>query len=150
MNLTQAPRARMASSDEERISTIARQMSHWVDQVLGKGFHGEASVWTPAVNFYEGEKYYCIVVELAGVDPEKIGLQVDNGVLTLCGQRAAPALPDDPRAVRLLMMEIDHGEFSRSLKLPCDADDEAVNATYRGGYLWIRLPKKARACETRK
>ena len=149
MNLMQVPRVRMASADEERISTIARQMSRWVDQVLGKGFHGEASVWTPAVNFYEGEKYYCIVVELAGVDPDKIDLRVENGVLTISGQRATPALPEDRRALRLLMMEIDHGDFSRSLKLPGDADDDAVSATYRCGYLWIRLPKKNQASETR-
>jgi HSP20 family protein len=142
MNLMEAPRARMASADEERISTIARQMSRWVDQVLGKGFHGEAGVWTPAVNFYEGEKYYCLVVELAGVDPDKIDLRVENGVLTVCGERTTPGLPEDHRAVRLLMMEIDHGNFSRSVKLPSDADDNAVSATYRGGYLWIRLPKK--------
>ena len=139
----------MASSDEERISTMARQMSRWVDQVLGKGFHGEAGVWTPAVNFYEGEKYYGIVVELAGVDPEKIDLRVESGMLTICGQRATPALPEDRRAVRLLMMEIDHGNFSRSLKLPPDADEDSVSASYRCGYLWIRLHKKNKASETR-
>ncbi len=142
MNLMEAPHVGMASSDEERISTMARQMSRWVDQVLGKGFHAEAGVWTPAINFYEGEKYYCVVVELAGVDPEKIDLKVDNGVLTICGERATPGLPEDHRAVRLLMMEIDHGNFSRAVKLPHDANEEAVTATYRGGYLWIRLPKK--------
>ena len=132
-----------ASADEERISTIAKQMSRWVDHVLGKGFHCTAGAWTPAINFYECENYYCIVVELAGVDPDKIDLRTDERVLTISGDRATPGLPEERCPVHLLMMEIDHGSFCRSIKLPHDADVSAITASYRGGYLWIRLPKRS-------
>ncbi len=144
MNVVQTPTWKGASADEERISTMAQQMSRWVDQVLGKGFHTSADAWTPAINVYEAEGYYRIVVDLSGVNPDKIELRVENGLLNIGGQRPIPGLPEDQRAVKLLMMEIDHGNFSRSVRVPRDADIEAITATYRCGYLWIRLPKKAK------
>lgn len=91
---------------------------------------------------YEGQTYYYFVVELAGVNPDKIDLKVESGDLVISGQRATPGLQEDYRGVRLLMMEIDHGNFCRSLEMPKDADVDAISASYRSGYLWIRLPKK--------
>ena len=138
MNVMGSPQA-----DEDRISTMARQMSRWVDQVLGTGFHCSAEAWTPAVNLYESEKEYCLVAELAGVNPDQIDLRVDGQGLTLSGQRVTPAPPEGHCPVHLLMMEIDHGNFCRSLKLPPDANIATVSASYRGGYLWIRIPRKS-------
>jgi HSP20 family protein len=130
------------ATEDDRISTLARQMSKWVDQVLGKGFHCSAEAWTPAINFYEGEDYYCVVVELAGINPGEIDMRVENGSLVVSGQRPSPGLPQGCRAIRLLMMEIDHGNFCRSIKLPPDVVPDKVSASYRSGYLWIRLPKE--------
>lgn len=130
------------ATEEDKIATIARQMSKWMDQVLGKGFHCSAEVWTPAINFYEADTYYCIVVELAGIDPARIDLRLESGMLTVSGQRPSPSLSDASEPVEMLMMEIDHGGFCRTLRLPKDAAAEGVTATYRGGFLWIRVPKR--------
>jgi HSP20 family protein len=124
--------------------TMARQMSRWVDQVLGPGGSrfcpGEA--WAPAVNVCEHPEEYCIVVELAGVRAEELDLRIEDDELTISGVRAAPGAPERGQTARLHMMEIDHGRFSRSLPLPGDVEPEGIEATYRNGYLWIRLPKK--------
>jgi HSP20 family protein len=129
--------------EEEKLSSVARQMSKWVDQVFGKNFHCSSETWTPSINLYETEAFYLLVMELAGIDPEKIDLRVERRLLIIFGHRDTPELPEGDRAVNLLMMEIDHGSFCRSLKLPPDVDDiDAISASYRGGYLWIRLPKK--------
>ena len=68
---------------------------------------------------------------------------VQDRELVLTGRRAAPAPQTLEKQVRLHMMEIDHGEFARRLQLPGDVDVEGIRATYKCGYLWIALPKRA-------
>jgi len=63
--------------------------------------------------------------------------------LILTGNRVAPGLPDPSDCVQLLMMEIDHGKFRRTLELPDDIDVDGISAAYRNGYLRVRLPKSS-------
>jgi len=127
----------------ERIVVITHQMGRWADQVLGRAFHGPSASWKPAINVYENDDEYTVVAELAGVDPGKIDLRVDCGTLTIAGRRHTPVGPQGKKSVHLLMMEIDHGSFCRTLTLPRDADVDNITASYGGGYLWVRLPRKA-------
>jgi HSP20 family molecular chaperone IbpA len=133
--------------EEDKFNSVARQMSKWVDQVLGPTYHKycPAETWKPSINIYEDRTHYCVVVDLAGVSGEEIDLRVAKGVLLLGGQRAVPEPPEPSGTVRLHLMEIDHGRFCREVKLPDNAeveDADAVQASYRGGYLWITIPKK--------
>jgi HSP20 family protein len=132
------------ASQEDLFSSMNRQMGRWVDHVLGAGRrqYSPDKSWIPAVNLYEDRERYCMVVDLAGVRPEEAELKIEKDVLVLTGERAAPAIPDPAGAVRLHVMEIDHGPFCRTLKLPPGIDREAIFATYREGYLWVCLPKK--------
>jgi len=128
---------------EERIVLITHQMGRWADQVLGRAFHGPSEAWKPAINVYESDSEYTVVAELAGVEPGKIDLRVERGTLTIAGRRHTPVQPQGKKPIHLIMMEIDHGSFCRTLKLPNDADVDNITASYGGGYLWVRLPKKA-------
>ncbi len=130
---------------EEGHPSIANQMGRWVEQVLGKSFHKycPGDSWTPAVNLYEDAVSYLIVVDLAGLRTEDIDLRVEKNVLVLSGERQTPTLPDTSPPVRVKLMEIDHGPFCRSIELPADANLEAVQACYRGGFLWIRVAKRS-------
>ena len=56
-------------------------------------------------------------------------------------QQAGPAGAARPRPTRVHLMEIDHGRFRRAIELPGDVDVASIEASYRCGYLWIRLPK---------
>ena len=134
----------MHAAQEDRLSKMARQMTRWVDQVLGPTYHRYCpdEVWTPAINLYESNDNYCIVVELAGMDAQTIDLQVEKGSLVLSGDRPSPPTLECPRPTRVHLMEIDHGRFTRSIELPNDVDAEDITASYRGGYLFVRLPKK--------
>jgi len=118
-------------------------MGRWVDRMIGNTYHCPGDSWTPAIDFYEGKSGYYVVVDLAGVDPSKIGMKVDKRTLLISGHRPTPKLPENTRKVCMLMMEIDHGNFCRAIKLPPDVKNiNAITASYKGGYLWIRLPKK--------
>ncbi len=132
---------------EADFTSMARNMSRWVNHVLGGAVHkyrsGEA--WAPSVNLYEGADHYHLIVDLAGMDPKNIDLRVEEGVLVLSGQRPMPETPDDAPSTRMHLMEIDHGPFCRKLELPDDVDVEAavhLEAVYGNGYLRIRLPKR--------
>ena len=127
----------------ERSHSIGRQMSKWVDQVLGPSFNQfcPSDSWQPAINLYEDGTHYYVVADLAGTKPDEIDLRVEKGVMMLTGQRVVPEPAEAQHPVRLHLMEIDHGRFCRKIDLPGDVDVSSISATYRNGYLWIRLPR---------
>jgi HSP20 family protein len=134
------------ATGEQQFGNMVRQMGRMMDQ-LQKGYFSfcPAETWTPPVNLYENDIGYIVVVDLAGVDKEKIDLAVVDGQLRLRGQRAVPVTPDgsDARAMglRVHLMEIDYGPFCREVGLPNDVAQDKIRATYLNGMLWIELPK---------
>src|SRR3982750_4912125 len=127
----------VVSAPEPPFGHMARQMGKMMEQ-LQKGYYNfcPSDTWTPSVNLYETEADYLVCVDLAGVDKEKIDLLVVDGRLKLRGQREVDSSPDeadaqDPnRRVRVPLMGIDHGSFSREVELPQDVDKERIAATY--------------------
>ena len=134
------------SVSEPPFQNVNRQMNKLIDQ-LTKGYYNfyPSDVWTPNVNLYETADAYLVCVDLAGVDKEKIDIEVANQQLHVRGQRAVPQQSGEggetPR-IRVHLMEIDHGSFRRQVELPHDVHQEQITATYENGLLWIHLPKK--------
>ena len=139
-------RVALATARDDPFSSLTRQMGQWVDQVLGTAYrpYCPAEVWRPAVNLYEDDGHYCVIVDLAGVKSEQIDLKADEGQLILSGVREPPLMLGASRTLRVHLMEIDHGRVSRVLKLPQDVDADTIEATYKGGYLCVQMPKKPR------
>lgn len=131
------------AAGEDKLTSVARQMSKWMDHVLKGNYHKYSpdESWSPAINLYEDESQYWVVVDLAGVKAEHIDLRVSDGVLIFSGERSAPSMKDPSGQLEMHLMEIDHGRFCRTLELPSAVDVDSVSAEYRNGYLWIRLPK---------
>ena len=124
---------------------------------MQKAFFSLNETWTPNVNLYENSTSYLVCVDLAGVEKEKIDVEVVDQRLKLRGVRAVPQCEeasDDRESpcgaagtgtvkrIRVHLMEIDHGAFAREVELPPDADRESITANYRNGLLWIEIPKK--------
>jgi HSP20 family protein len=134
------------ATQDEPLSAMAKRLGKWMDQVLGPSYHNylPGEVWRPAINICEHDDHYCVVVELPGMKADQIDLNVQQGLLHLAGRRAMPRAgevsKDNP--VRVHLMEIDHGHFERALELPSDVEVDRIEAAYRGGFLWIELPKK--------
>jgi len=122
--------------------------SKLLEQLQGKGYYSffSSENWTPNVNLYETDLEYLVCVDLAGVDKEKIEIEVVDGRLRLRGNRNVPMWTDGPETpnvrVRMHLMEIDHGSFARDVELPQNVHHEQINARYRDGMLWVVLPKK--------
>ena len=132
---------------DDKTGSSGRRMNRWVQQVMRVGYHRfcPAESWTPAINVYEDDEQYYVVVDLAGVTGDQVDIQVNpRGELMLAGRRDLPEPCDGPKGnLRLHLMEIDHGEFCRTIELPEDADLDRIEAcTRRSGMLWVSIAKK--------
>jgi HSP20 family protein len=94
------------------------------------------------VDIFERGDTLVISVELPGVGSSDIDVRVENGVLTLQGQRRRSEEVDDKNAYRL---ERIFGTFSRSFTLPTTVDATKINARYKDGVLEVQLPKAEEA-----
>ncbi len=97
--------------------------------------------WQPATNLYETEDRYVVCMDLAGVNREEIDVEVRQEVLVIRGRRESPR-PQSSSKVHL--MEIDHGNFRRTITIPSTVAVDNIKARYVDGYLWIELPKEIR------
>ena len=131
-------------ASHSKFDPATNRMIHWVDQVLSPGFqkYSADGTWTPSINLYEDDRFYYVVVDLAGVKAEEIELRVERELLVLTGRRDTPQPSDPSGPLCLHMMEIDHNQFSRTLRLPRNINADAIEASYRNGYLWVCVPKK--------
>lgn len=77
-----------------------------------------------------------VVVELPGVEPEKIQVVVGGRMLVIAGVRERPRRA----GARIQQMELDYGPFRRQIQLTEDVDSAAATATYDRGLLEITLP----------
>ncbi len=136
-------RVSLQATHEDRFASVAKQMGQWVDHVLGRGYHKYCpeESWSPAIDLYEDETHYCVVVDLAGVEADEISVHTEGRMLILSGYRQPPCISDPRGSVKLHHMEIDQGQFCRPLELPADIDSDEIEASYKRGFLWIHLPK---------
>ncbi|MBK1727125.1 Hsp20/alpha crystallin family protein [Halorhodospira neutriphila] len=98
-----------------------------------------ASNWLPAVDISEDERAYNVHVDLPGVAPEQIDVAMDNGMLTIKGQRESDESESGPDWKRV---ERVRGTFFRRFTLPENVDPEGIQARSRNGVLEVRVPKR--------
>ena len=110
------------------------------------GEYQPAQSWSPQVNLYQMEDRLEVCVDLAGVDRQRIHVEVKTGRLLIRGVRQAPEPEHQPdETMRIVAMEIDHGPFCRAVNLPSDVALDHVESDYREGFLWIHLPLRKRS-----
>jgi HSP20 family protein len=106
---------------------------------------GATAAWVPSVDIYEYEDRFELFVDLPGVEPSDVEVTLDNGVLTLSGQRATEkAVGKDERGLQM-RIERGSGQFHRRFILPDSIDSEQINARGRNGVLEISIRKQAKA-----
>jgi len=103
---------------------------------------GEISfgLWRPPLDLCEAVREFVIRVELPGLAPDQILVRCEAGILTIAGTR------EEVREVEEIdfpLRERVHGSFSRSVRLPAEANEADVRTTFSHGLLTVRVGKKA-------
>ncbi|MDA3833749.1 MAG: Hsp20/alpha crystallin family protein [Spirochaetales bacterium] len=121
------------SNLERHLGRVLSQLS--VPRMLP--FH--AVMKAPPVDIYETPNEIILYMELPGVDPEKIDVVADQHAVSITGERPAPSFTD---TTCIHQLEIDHGEFSRTIAMPSPIAPLATHSAYKKGYLKVTLPKQ--------
>lgn len=104
------------------------------------------SDWSPAVDVREEADRYLVCVDLPGVPPDAVDIDLEQGVLTISGERPAIA-PDEAAGYR--RAERPRGRFVRRFSVPESVDVEQVAAHARDGVLQVSIPKLAKVMARR-
>jgi HSP20 family protein len=99
------------------------------------------SGWTPALDLYQNTDNVVAVVELPGLRKEDIEISLQDGTLTISGERKEEA--GQPEGAT--RTERCTGKFRRSITLPTQVDVNKVSANYKNGILTVTLPKAEEA-----
>jgi HSP20 family protein len=93
--------------------------------------------WRPATDVFESRDHFTVTVEIPGVDPEALDVQLFEDALVVEGERSAPCSPDGVYH----NAEIRQGRFRVEVALPAPVDSEGIVARYERGLLQITLPR---------
>lgn len=93
----------------------------------------------PKLDVAEMKDKYEIKAELPGIDEKDIDVSMDDGVLTISGEKKAEAESDDKG---YYLKECSYGSFSRSIRMPENIAEDKISAKYNKGVLTVDVPKK--------
>ena len=98
--------------------------------------------WIPTVDIAETDAEFQIKGELPEVKKEDVKVSVEDGVLTISGERRHET---EEKGKKYHRVERSYGSFVRSFTLPDHVDDARVKAEYKDGVLHLHLPKSEKA-----
>jgi len=94
--------------------------------------------WRPVANISETDKEYIIKAELPEVEKKDVQVTVQEGVITIRGERRYERTDESEKQHRI---ESFYGSFARSFSLPADADEKRIHAESKDGVLKVHIPK---------
>lgn len=128
--------------------SLVQQLQNELNRVFERRYADTAesgavatSDWVPPVDIREEKNRFVILADLPGVDPAKIEIHMDKGVLSIRGERPADEADVHAQTKRA---ERPRGTFYRRFSLPESADAERITAASRNGVLEVTIPKHER------
>ncbi|TAJ80745.1 MAG: Hsp20/alpha crystallin family protein [Gallionellaceae bacterium] len=92
--------------------------------------------WLPSTDVSETDSEYLIKVEIPGVNKEDVKVFVQDGLLTMQGERK---MDKEEKGKKFHRIERSYGRFVRSFRIPDDADENTVKAEFKDGMLNVKL-----------
>jgi HSP20 family protein len=105
--------------------------------IEGKG-EGGGMQWSPSADISETEKEYLIRAELPAVKKEDIQVTLDNGVITIKGERRQQ---QEDKNEKFHRVENFYGSFERSFSIPDNVKPDAISCDSKDGVLSVHIPK---------
>jgi HSP20 family protein len=139
---------RMSRWDPNRDFAFARdpfdrlfRLANFMDD----GFSSSSRASAPCIDIDEDEHGYEVTAELPGLKPDDVHVELDQGVLTISGEKRT-GFDDDQRSQRRSRWsERSFGRFTRSFTLPSDADPDQLQASFSHGVLTVKVPKSEKS-----
>ena len=125
------------------IAQLHRQMEQLFD--FDPSIRGTGAGRFPAINMGSTPHSLEIYAFVPGLDPEKIEVTAEPGVLTLSGKRNDVDLATDEKKATVHLNERFAGSFKRVMALPDDLDPDGVDANYRDGVLHLSIKRRQEA-----
>lgn len=113
-----------------------------VNRLFDFSWPSRESGWTPALDVHDDKDCLTVQVELPGVKKDEIDIALEDGVLTVSGERKTERVSKEGESFR---SERYFGKFQRTVTLPAAVDTGKVQASYKDGILTIDLPKAEEA-----
>ena len=127
------------------MASLTDRMERLFSEMSGRGFirGGEErplrGAWVPAVNIVEREDAIVISADLPGMRPEDVEVTVEQGTLSIRGERK---LEEKKEGETYHRVERLYGLFERTFSLPNTIDTEKIEARFRNGEMHLTLPKR--------
>ncbi len=119
-----------------------REFDDLIERVFGdepmfwRGKFGR--IFTPAVDISENEKEVVITAEIPGIEKQDLDVSLTGDTLTIKGEKKAEHEENSDNFHRV---ERSYDSFSRSFSLPCEVQQDKVEASFKNGILTLKLPK---------
>jgi len=115
---------------------MGNQFARWPRFMLEGS--GEKYQWAPSANISETDKEYTIRAELPAVKKEDVQVSLDDGIITLKGERKQEKVDKNEKFHRV---ESFYGSFERSFSVPDNVNAEAIRCESKDGVLTVHIPK---------
>ena len=119
------------------ISSLRRE----IDRLFEDAGGASGGRWLPAADVREDDDAIDIDIELAGIDPENVDINVENGILTVSGEKRTEQ--KEGKEGQYHSVERRYGSFVRSFQLPQGVDESKIMANFDHGLLTVEIPKSA-------
>jgi HSP20 family protein len=120
-----------------RPEPFSREVDRFFDAFFGQP-ERTGRRWVPAMDLVEAADHFVLKADLPGLRDEDVKVEVQDGTLTISGERKAEREQNESGWYRI---ERSFGSFSRSLTLPEHVDASAISAAFNDGVLELRIPK---------
>lgn len=98
--------------------------------------------WVPCADISETDSAYLVKGEIPGVKKEDVKVTVQDGMLTIQGERKQEK---EEKGKKFHRVECSYGSFVRSFRVPEDADESKIKAEFKDGMINVTLPKSEKA-----
>ena len=122
----------------QELLAMSNRLNRPVNDPYAQRTEDSFGAWAPPVDIFERQDQLVIRAEVPGIHKEDMDVRIENGVLTLHGERKEEK---ETKEVNAHLMERVYGSFTRSFSLPTTVDPTKVTAVYKDGVLEVTVPK---------
>ena len=125
-------------TEADPIATIREEM----ENLFGRFASGEKATTLSALDLTEVNGTYQIRMDVPGMKPEDINIDVNGDLITISGERKDEK---EEKGEKFHRVERHFGSFSRTVRLPCVVKEDKIDAQIKDGVLTLKLPKTEEA-----